>query len=123
MALGLLRLEVAKHIVLTLMVPSHLLCASRVFETSRSLCCRLLQLLDEGDVVALEQNLSDVAPLLGRLLFRVGQRDLDRVVNDEVHELVEALSQSATREQLKTCALAYPELSLDAHPQVLVEPY
>jgi len=63
-----------------------------------------LELLDERDVVALEQDLADFAPLLWRVLL--GQRDLDRVVNDEVHELVEA-----------------SELALDAHAEVLVQPY
>jgi hypothetical protein len=33
---------------------------------------RLLELLDEGDVVALEQDLADVAPLLGRVLLGEG---------------------------------------------------
>jgi hypothetical protein len=63
-----------------------------------------LELLDERDVVALEQDLANFAPLLWRILL--GQRDLDRVVNDKVHELVET-----------------SELALDAHAEVLVEPY
>lgn len=50
---------------------------------------RLLQLLDEGDVVALEQDLADFAPLLWRVLLR--QSDFDGVVDNEVHEFVKAL--------------------------------
>lgn len=36
-------------------------------------------------------RLTDVAPLLRRLLLGVCERDLDRVVNNEVHEFVESL--------------------------------
>ena len=48
-----------------------------------------LQLLDEGDVVSLEENLADLAPLFRRVLL--GELYFDRVVDDEVHELIEAL--------------------------------
>lgn len=50
---------------------------------------RLLYLLDEGDVVALEQDLANLAPLLWGVLF--GQSDFYSFVDDEVHELVKSL--------------------------------
>ena len=50
---------------------------------------RLLKLLDQGNVVSFQQNLADLAPLLGCVLLR--KRDFNSVVNDQVHELVEAL--------------------------------
>jgi hypothetical protein len=50
---------------------------------------RLLELLDEGDVVALQQDLAHFAPLLWRVLLREG--DFNGVVDNEVHEFVEAL--------------------------------
>lgn len=53
---------------------------------------RLLKLLDQGNVVSFQQNLADLAPLLGRVLLR--KRDFNGVVNDQVHELVEALLRS-----------------------------
>lgn len=53
-------------------------------------CWQLLKLLDQGNVVSLQQDLADFAPLLGRVLLR--KRDFDGVVNDKVHELVKALA-------------------------------
>lgn len=50
---------------------------------------RLLQLLDQRNVVSFQQDLANLAPLLGRVFLR--ERDFNGVVNDEVHELVEAL--------------------------------
>ena len=50
---------------------------------------RLLELLDERDVVALQQDLADIAPLLWCVLLR--ERDFDSVVDNEVHEFVETL--------------------------------
>jgi len=81
----------------------------RVHYVSLRLCgvswrSRLLELLDERDVVALQQDLADIAPLLWCILLREG--DFDSVVDNEVHEFVET-----------------PQLSLNAHAQVLVQPY
>lgn len=65
---------------------------------------RLLELLDERNVVALEQDLADLAPFLWRVFL--GESDFDGVVDNEVHEFVKT-----------------PKLSLNAHTQVLVQPY
>lgn len=50
---------------------------------------RLLELLDERDVVALQQNLANFAPLLWRVLLCQG--DFNGVVDNEVHKFVETL--------------------------------
>jgi hypothetical protein len=50
---------------------------------------RLLELLDERDVVTLQQDLADLAPLLWRVLL--GEGDFDGVVDNEVHKFVETL--------------------------------
>lgn len=79
-----------------------------------------MYLLNERDVVALEEDLADGAALFGCVFL--GQRDLDGIVNDEVHEFVESLALSAffaTRE----ITISYTKLSLNAHAEVLVEPY
>lgn len=65
--------------------PSHV--SSTVWGISRR--SRLLELLDERDVVALQQDLADFAPLLWRVLLCEG--DFNGVVDNEVHKFVKTL--------------------------------
>jgi hypothetical protein len=68
-------------------------------------------------------RLTDFAPLLCCLLLWVRKRDLDSLINDEVHELIETLPPVSDTVARYTANSSYPELSLDPHAQVLVEPY
>jgi hypothetical protein len=58
---------------------------------------------------------TNATPLLGCLLLRVCKRDLDRIINDKVHEFVKALYLVSTLLQLSFRVRSYPELSLNAH--------
>lgn len=51
---------------------------------------RSLELLDERDVVALEQNLANIAPFLWCTVL-LCDRNFHSVVDNEVHEFVETL--------------------------------
>lgn len=68
-------------------------------------------------------RLTNAAPLLVRLLLGICERDLDRVVDDEVHEFVKALPLISTAMAAFMGSYPHPQLSLNAHAQVLVEPY
>lgn len=79
-----------------------------------------MYLLNERDVVALEEDLAEGAALFGCVFL--GLRDLDCIVNDKVHKLVESLVLLAGLAATEM-AVSYAKLALNADAEVLVEPH